>query len=166
MVEPEVGRGSGGELCWRATRRGLPGWNSSHRCTENRWAWEGNGDFQHCLKLGGHPTSHSKLSSPLTHPNRANFNIPKQLAPKDNWHTSFTQSSIIKVVSKTRSPTSCQGLLFVPPPPQVVYINGIYQVIKHPLFNSLLVYRGGGYPDRLHQPPEDAAIADRNHFRR
>src|ERR1035437_5714608 len=37
MVEPERGRGSGGELCWRATRRGLPGWNSSHR-----WAGEGS----------------------------------------------------------------------------------------------------------------------------
>src|SRR5580704_19058219 len=31
MLQAEVGRGSGGELCWRATRRGLPGWNSSHR---------------------------------------------------------------------------------------------------------------------------------------
>src|ERR1700682_4742726 len=36
-VEPEYGRGSGGELCWRATRRGIPGWNSSHR-----WAGEGS----------------------------------------------------------------------------------------------------------------------------
>src|SRR5208283_479114 len=47
MVEPEGGWGSGGELCWRATHQGLPGWNSSHRWSEHRWvldrwAWEGS----------------------------------------------------------------------------------------------------------------------------
>src|ERR1039458_5149457 len=48
MVEPERGRGSGGELCWRATRQGLPGWNSSHR-----WAGEGSSwllpGFSRCI---------------------------------------------------------------------------------------------------------------------
>src|SRR5271154_5423231 len=37
MLQAEVGRESGGERCWRATRRGLPGWNSSHR-----WLREGS----------------------------------------------------------------------------------------------------------------------------
>jgi hypothetical protein len=35
----DPGRGSGGGLCWRATRRGIPGWNASHRGAGGRSQW-------------------------------------------------------------------------------------------------------------------------------
>ena len=52
MVEPEGGRGSGGELCWRATRQKLPGWNSSHRRGGER-SWLLSALFETFGTIGG-----------------------------------------------------------------------------------------------------------------